>query len=108
MTNQPSDELTVTVPITGTSQTIVDILNDQYGHLESGEARAALEAYYTVNNVWNTEEVATEFEISHFEPPYIYVIRKSDGIHGTLMFLDAPRFYFSFNAESNANVAGST
>jgi hypothetical protein len=107
MTNQPSDDLTVTVEIEGDLQTVVNILNDQYGHLDSGEARTALEAYYT-DGVWNNEELAEHFEVSHFdEPPYVHVIRKTDGLRGTLMFLPVPRFYFSFNAESNTNVTGS-
>jgi hypothetical protein len=108
MTNQPSDNLTVTVEISGGSSTIADILTDQYGHLETGEARTALESYYT-DGVWNDEELAEHFEVSHFdEPPYVHVIRKSDGCRGTLMFLSSPRFYFSFNAESGTNVTGPT
>lgn len=96
-------ELTVTVPVAGNNQTVIDILHDQYGCLDSGEARAALEAYYTVENVWNNDDITTAFEVSHFEPPYIHVIRKVDGKRGTLLFLDEPRFYFSFNAESNTD-----
>ena len=107
MINPHSDDLTVTVEIESDSQTIVNILNDQYGHLDSGEARAALEADYTA--VWNDEELVEHFEVSHFdEPPYVHVIRKADGVRGTLIFLPVPRFYFSFNAESNTDVTGST
>lgn len=107
MTNQPSDDLTVTIEIAGGPHTLVDILNDQYEHLDAGEARAALEAYYT-GGVWNNEELAEQFEVSHFgEPPYVHVIRKADGHRGTLMFLPSPRLYFSFNAESSTNVTES-
>ena len=104
MINPLSDDLTVTVEIESDPQTVVNILNEQYGHLDSGEARALLESYYT-DGVWNNEELGEHFEVSHFdEPPYVHVIRKADGVRGTLMFLPVPRFYFPFNAESNINV----
>lgn len=86
---------TVDIPFPGTSQTIVDILADQYGNLDSGEARAKLEALQTT--VWNAEEFGALFDVTHIEPPYVHVTRKQDGATGTVMFVDAPRFYFSFN-----------
>jgi len=108
MINPLSDDLTVTIEIESDSQTVVNILDDQYGHLDSGEARTALMTHYT-DGVWNNEELVEHFEISHFdEPPYVHVIRKADGVRGTLMFLSVPRFYFSFNPESNTDVTGST
>jgi hypothetical protein len=107
MSNLPSDDLTVTIPVAGDNQTLVDILQSQYGHLDSGEARAALEAHYP-DSVWNDQEIGGVFAVSHFDPPYIHVIRHADRRRGTLMFLDAPRFYFSFNAESDANGTGTT
>lgn len=107
MTNQSSDDLTVTVEIEGDVQTVVNILNEQYGHLDANEARAVLETYYT-DGVWSDEDLAKDFAVSHFgAPPYIHVIRRADRLRGTLMFLPVPRFYFSFNAESNNDVTGS-
>lgn len=107
MSQPPSDDLTVTIPVAGDNQTVVEILQAQYGHLDAGEARAALEDYYT-EGVWNDQEIGSVFAVSHFDPPYVHVIRVGDGQRGTLMFLDSPRFYFSFNAESDANVTGTT
>jgi hypothetical protein len=106
MTNQPSDTLTVTIPINGDNQTIVDILQSQYGHLEAGEARGILESHFA-GGVWNDAEVVTTFAVSHFDPPYVHVIRAQDGVRGTLLFLDSPRFYFSF-AEGDTDVTGTT
>lgn len=104
MTHNPSSssDLTVTAPIAGDSQVVIDVLQSQYGQLDAGEARTALETYY-VGGVWNDAEFAEHFEASHFTPPYVHAIRKADGARGTLMFVDAPRFYFSFNAESNTD-----
>jgi hypothetical protein len=107
MSNQPSNELTVDIALTGDDQTVIDILHAQYGHLEAGEARAMLETQFP-GDVWTDEELVANFSVSHFEPLYLHVIRSSDGVRGTLMFLDSPRFYFSFNAESDPNVTGTT
>lgn len=89
----------ISIPFSGSNQTIIDILNDQYGRFEAGEVRAMLEARYP-ENVWNDEEFSNNFAVSYFEPPYVHVIRKKDAARGTVMFIDSPRFYFSFNAES--------
>ena len=96
MTN-PNENCPETVDISfpGTSQTIIDVLASQYGHLESGEARAKLEALQ--ETVWNDEEFNKLFDVVSTVPPYVYVTRKQDGVSGTVMFVDQPRFYFSFN-----------
>ena len=44
--------------------------------------------------VWNTEEVSKDFEITGFMAPFVVAIRKSDGKKGSLMFQHRPRFYF--------------
>ena len=89
---------TITVNVPGTTQTIVDILQDQYGHLESGEARAKLEML--LSEVWTQSEFDALFDATGTTPPYVAVVRKQDGVAGTVMFVDSPRFYFSFNAGS--------
>lgn len=78
---------------------VANVLHAQYGHLESGEVRALLEQLH--NPVWNNEELLNVFEVSHFEPPYVHVIKKDDGQRGTVMFVDTPRFYFSFSADNS-------
>lgn len=86
-----------TIPVNANNADVAAVLRAQYGHLESGEVRAAFE--YAGTPVWTNDELLDVFEVSHFEPPYVHVIRKEDGKRGTVMFVDSPRFYFSFAAE---------
>lgn len=90
----PTTELT----IAGDNQTVVDLLTRQYGRLEAGEARTALETSYAP--VWNEEEFTALFTVESFDPPYAHVVKRDTGEHGTVMYLDAPRFYFLFNPET--------
>lgn len=92
-----ADNLTTDVNIAGDNDTLRAILQNQYGRLEAGEARTALEAAY--EKVWNDAELAEQFEVSNVEPPYLHVIDKQSGQPGTVLYLDSPRFYFLFNAE---------
>ena len=57
-------------------------------------SREALEALH--GQVWNTEELSKDFEVLGFGAPVIAVVRKSDGVKGSLFFQHRPRFYFSF------------
>lgn len=61
-------------------------------------SRATLESEY--GQVWNTDELTRDFEVLSFMAPFVTVTRKSDGVHGSLMFQHMPRFYFSWQ-ESN-------
>ena len=45
---------------------------------------------------WTAEELLREFTVIRFVPPYVLVVRKSDGVRGTLEFTDRPRVYFAF------------
>jgi hypothetical protein len=94
MADQPT---TTEVTITGDNATLAAILQNRYGRLESGETRAALEEAY--ERVWNAAEFDTQFAAERFDPPYVHVIDKQSGQHGTVLYLDSPRFYFLFNAE---------
>jgi hypothetical protein len=91
-------DATTDVNITGDNETLAAILQNQYGRLEAGEARAALEAAY--EKVWNAAELAEQFDVADFAPPYVHVINKQSGQPGTVLYLDSPRFYFLFNPES--------
>ena len=57
-------------------------------------SRNALEALH--GQVWNTEELSRDFEVLGFGAPVIAVVRKSDGVKGSLFFQHRPRFYFNF------------
>lgn len=60
-------------------------------------SREALEAEH--GQVWDTNELAGDFEVKGFMAPYVVVKRKSDGASGSLMFQHSPRFYFGFTKE---------
>ena len=49
--------------------------------------------------MWNTDELARDFEVLGFMAPVVVVRRKSDGCKGSLMFTHLPRFYFSFRED---------
>jgi hypothetical protein len=46
--------------------------------------------------VWNTNELAAEFEVLGFMAPFVVVQRKADGRKGSLEFQHHPRWYFNF------------
>lgn len=97
MTTQNNDcPETITISVPGTVQTVIDVLQSQYGNLESGEARSRLEAFHS--DVWNKEEFEQMFDVLNIDGPFVYVMRKCDAACGTVMFIDSPRFYFSFQA----------
>lgn len=89
----------ISIPITGSREKLTAILGDQYYRYETGEIRTLLENAYA--EVWNDEELRKVFDVGLVEEPYALVVRKKDGQRGTVLFLDAPRFYFSFNAETH-------
>ena len=59
--------------------------------------RFALEKEY--GTIWDTQELARDFEVKGFMAPFVVVKRKSDGVVGSLMFQARPRFYFSFTPD---------
>ena|SRR5947208_1767621 len=56
--------------------------------------RTRLETQY--GHVWDTAQLAEDFEVLGFMSPYIVVRRKSDGRKGSLEFQHMPRLYFNF------------
>ena len=60
-------------------------------------SREALEAKH--GQVWDTQEIQQDFEVTGFMAPYIVVRRKSDGVVGSLKFQHRPRYYFDFKAD---------
>jgi len=56
--------------------------------------REALEAVY--GQVWDTGELAEEFQAIGFMAPLVVVRRRSDGVKGSLEFQGNPRFYFNW------------
>jgi hypothetical protein len=60
-------------------------------------SREYLEAKH--GQVWDTDQVRSEFEVLGFLAPFVVVRRRSDGVKGSLMFQHDPRFYFGFQTE---------
>ena len=56
--------------------------------------REALETQY--GQVWDTQQLAQDFEIIGFLAPLVVVRRKADGVKGSLEFQHWPRLYFNF------------
>jgi hypothetical protein len=59
--------------------------------------RTSLEAEH--GQVWDTDEMTTEFQAVGFMAPFVVVNRRSDGVKGSLEFSHSPRFYFNFQEE---------
>ena len=57
--------------------------------------RKALEAKY--GQVWDTNQLAEDFEVIGFSAPLVVVRRKADGMKGSLEFQHNPRYYFAFH-----------
>jgi len=48
---------------------------------------------------WTTDEAVAEFDFVGFAAPFVVVVRKSDGVRGSLEFTHSPRVYFGFTAD---------
>jgi len=59
--------------------------------------RAALEERY--GQIWDTLELANDFEVLGFMAPFVVVKRKADNQLGSLMFQHQPRYYFGFRED---------
>ena len=59
--------------------------------------REAMEEKY--GQVWDTNEMTTDYSVCGFAAPFIVVHRRSDGVKGSLTFQHYPRFYFDFHPE---------
>lgn len=72
----------------GIRRAMVGILNERKSD------RQVLEERY--GQVWDTQELQQDFTVEAFFAPLIIVTRKRDGVRGSLMFQDYPRYYFQF------------
>ena len=58
--------------------------------------RDALEAKH--GQVWDTRQLAEDFDVLGFMAPIVVVRRRRDGVKGSVEFQNSPRFYFGFQA----------
>lgn len=49
--------------------------------------------------VCDTEGLTREFDVQGFRAPFVVVVRRSDGVRGTLLFTHNPRYYFNWIPE---------
>ena len=59
--------------------------------------RADLESKH--GQVWDTSQLQDDFQVLGFAAPFVIVRRRSDGVKGSLMFQNDPRFYYGFQHE---------
>jgi hypothetical protein len=60
-------------------------------------SREALEAEH--GQVWDTQQLSADFDVTGFLAPFVGVRRKSDNKTGSLLFQHSPRFYWGFRAD---------
>jgi hypothetical protein len=60
-------------------------------------SREALEKEY--GQVWDTDELGRDFEVTGFMAPFVVVKRKADGVVGSLEFQARPRIYYNFKED---------
>lgn len=89
--------LNTDIQIVASQNDVARILAAQYSHMSFDEAREVLER--ANNTVWSNDDLMAVFEVNRFDPPYVHVIRKTDGVRGTVAFIDTPRIYFAFQPE---------
>lgn len=73
-------------------------LRERYAGKTAEQVREDLRDKYT--ETWSDEELLQEFEVQQFDGPVVRVIRQKDGQSGTVGYIDIPRVYFAFIAES--------
>lgn len=101
MPNKVKD-LATSIPLDNLGHIMLrNVIKEQLAQRGPDEIRAVLEEQCG-EQVWDSEQLMDTFEVSHFNPPYVHVIRKADGARGTVAFNDDPRFYFAFRPEGPA------
>ncbi len=78
----------------GIRREMVAEINGQVESNSKETERARLESIY--GQVWDTEELARDFDVKGFMAPFVVVTRNADGVKGSLEFQHYPRFYFNF------------
>ena len=84
--------------VEGLRREMVAEINSQVQSDDSITERQRLET--VEGQVWNTQELSTDFEVLGFLAPFVTVRRKVDKVKGTLTFQHHPRFYFDFIPET--------
>jgi hypothetical protein len=56
-------------------------------------------AEFGADNVFDADQLGEHFTVMGFAAPFVVVVRKSDGVKGSLEFTHHPRLYFNFQAD---------
>jgi hypothetical protein len=78
-------------PTEDARRVLVAVINSQAAE------RASLEERY--GQVWDTPQLANDFEVLGFAAPLVVVRRKADDKLGSLYFQANPRYYFAFHED---------
>lgn len=76
---------------------VTDISADVESDNEEREKNRLI-GLYGPSDVWNTDELRRDFEVTSFCAPFCMVRRRVDGVKGSVQFQPSPRFYFRFSA----------
>jgi hypothetical protein len=71
-------------------------INSEIESMDPALERRRLEEHYGQGKVWDTKELAEDFEVLSFLAPFVIVKHRETGQKGSLLFQHQPRFYFYF------------
>jgi hypothetical protein len=67
--------------------------------VEEQKASDRADAERKYGKVWDIEELQRDYEVVGFLAPFVVVVRRRDGVKGSLMFQHSPRFYYGFQED---------
>lgn len=83
-------------------EVLAQCLNDYYAEKPKTDIIADLQKKYDTET-WDAREFEDLFSVCIFKSPLVHVVRRKDGVRGTLAYIDNPRIYFSFMPDNYAN-----
>lgn len=83
------------------NQLIAQRLNTYYAGKEKEHVITDLRKKYA-DDVWTEEEFDQQFGVQFFDNPVVHVIRRADGLRGTVAYIADPRVYFSFIPQTSS------
>ncbi len=84
------------------NEVLAQRLNEYYAGKPEKDIVTDLQKKYNAET-WNAEEFDELFSVRIFKSPLVHVVRRKDGVRGTLAYIDDPRIYFSFIPDNYAN-----
>lgn len=84
-------------PTEAIRRVMVPEINGQVQSDDPEQERRRLESIH--GQVWDTNQLSSDFEVKGFMAPFVVVREKSTGKLGSLMFQHHPRFYFGFSPD---------